>query len=112
MDHSNPRARRIVGKLRIDFRPAFQTERDIETCLCGLTGRGPNPDSDMDTSWFDEELNEAWNRLTPGQQVAVLQTVTSYRATKLETQGRSLLRQAMIWKHGTDPDYDDRYLVP
>jgi hypothetical protein len=59
--------------VRIDFRPAYQTESDLDVCLAALLGLGPSDES-MAYLDFERALDEAWERLTSKQQNAVLRT--------------------------------------
>jgi hypothetical protein len=69
----------VMAPIRIDFRPAFQHERDI-TLLCMAFGHTDDPITNAimlprgehAQDMFDEEVNAAFERLTPNQQAAVL----------------------------------------
>ena len=75
--------------IQIDFAPVRQQEADIFICALAF-GRvyGSRsmalPSGDMAQDAFDQMLDEAWDRLTPKQQAAVLGggfrvTVPTYR---------------------------------
>jgi hypothetical protein len=57
----------------VDFRPAYQRDRDINIVLTGLLGDGPS--GEQASAWFEREMEEAWNRLTPKMQTALLLSV-------------------------------------
>jgi hypothetical protein len=122
----NPRARRVVGTIRIDFSPSYQAERDLEICLLafGKVSGSRNfwlPQGEMACDAFDDEVAEAWNRLTPGQQNAVikgqftLRTPRAFDAALLELEaahrGISVDR-LMLYRHNDEEDFDRKFMVP
>jgi hypothetical protein len=115
-----------MEKLRINFAPAYQQSRDIEICVFALgrvygSREAFMPHGEMATDAFDMELDAAWDRLTPRQQLAVISGAFTLFVPKMYDADRlaadaahqgTTIRDLMRLRHEDEEDFDERYLVP
>jgi hypothetical protein len=61
---------RLGPHTHIDMTEFNQAQADMDIVFCSLTGQGPA--AEMASDWFDHEVDEAYERLTPRQRALVM----------------------------------------